>query len=865
MQDFIEIKGARVHNLKNVDLKIPKNKLICFNGPSGSGKTSLAFHTLYTESKRRFLNSFPTYMKFFSDKPAPVDVDSIVPVLPVFGLPQVNPIIGTRSTVSDIMHLTELLQNHFYHYSNEYCPVHKEEYSLRTFEDYLESYVRADDAIYYLFIERDDFIESFAKRPFPTRSLKSKRVKSVGDFNSDDQFWEIARFKKKGLGKLEEKVKEFIDKGMRIFFFSDNEKKVHELDFKKGLYICKHKGCSYQSVGKVSMLNFSPYNAIGACSSCGGFGEILEYDENKLVDRNKSVEDDGVILLTYKRFSGQKEKLMAELKKKKISLKKPIGDLGENFWEILYNGLGKYHGFNAYFKYLEGRRYKMNVRIFIRNIQKAVLCNHCGGTRLNTATQSFFIDENQEMTLHELMNTTVRELYTTMTAHEKSLLHKTKEAKKSFKKIISILKVANDIGLGHVSLKRKAKTVSAGEYQRLLLIKYLSYEGTDSLFVFDEPSLGLSQKEMKSLYKGFCELIKNNNTVIVIDHNDFFLEKADYCVELGPGAGHLGGEIIRAGADKSAYKKKKAMPLKPVVQYKSENHLTIKGIEVYNKSFGNFKMKQWGLTHVLGASGSGKSAVVVNTLAAYLEYQRSGKKLDLENGKFSSISGVPDYSDVIIIDANLNRYTSRSTVGSMTGLFPVIRKHFAKTSQAKAIGITESHLSYHSALGQCPKCEGKGHLVIEMQFLEDVILECEDCHGKKLKSIYADLSDGKFTVHEAFSKPVAEVLEEIKLTPKFQKVFEYLKLLNLDYLSLNRQVNSLSGGEKQRIYLLSKLQKKLENSFIVFENISFGLSHVELEKMCSFLKELVKNNNKIIIIDQNPIFSKIANEKLVFE
>lgn len=866
MNKIIKIRGARVNNLKNIDLDLPINKLICFSGPSGSGKSSIAFHTLYTESKRRFLNSFPTYLKFFSDRPAPVDVDIIEPVLPVFGLPQINPVVGTRSTVSDIMHATELLQNVYFHHSKELCPDHLEEFQKYLFTDSLKESVTnlIDDEVYYLFIKAEEFVEFFSNRPFPSRSFKSRRTRKVSDFDKEHEFWEVLRFKGKGLDKVDAKVKEYLEKGLTLTLFSESLKKLVDIKYRAGEYQCPADSCQNKKTRNLSMMHFSPYNALGACSECGGFGENLDYDEQKLVDRNKTIAEGGVSFLNYKRFAGQLDNLLSAVKKEKISTKTKIDDLDDKFWTILYEGSGDFPGLNAFFKYLEKRRYKMNVRIFLRNIQKEVPCTNCYGTRLNTHVKQFFIEKN-EKSLDEIMNMNVGESLNYLGEFSKSI-KANKEFKKSLTKLISILKTAESIGLGHLNLLRKAKTISAGEYQRLLLLKYLSYEGTGALFVFDEPSLGLSLKECKALYKSFEKVLEQKNTIIIVEHNEFFKKGSDYLVEIGPGSGHEGGEVLYAGETKKYKFPKSNIKLTPnKITLSKREWIKVSSPKIHAKTFSDFKLPFGEVIHVNGGSGSGKTACLVNVMGNELTYRTSGKYLNIKRGELGDLNYPETLSETIIVDANLNRYTSRSTVGSMTDLFKVIRRHFLSTPMAKSMGLKDGHFSYNSDLGQCPKCEGKGAVTVEMQFLEDIVLTCEDCNGKRLKGIYADISDGRMTVHEAYSKPILEVLEHVKLTPKYQRIFEQIKKLNLGYLSLNRLITTLSGGEKQRIYLLNKLQKNIENAVIIFENISFGLSERELIQMCEFLQALSLKNNTIIVIDQHLIFKEVASYKLNFD
>ena len=510
--------------------------------------------------------------------------------------------------------------------------------------------------------------------------------------------------------------------------------------------------------------------------------------------------------------------------------------------------------------YLERKKYKMNVRIFIRNLQKSIPCLVCGGSRLSAEINQFFLGKDHSITLKSLFDNTIDKIQQNLN----KIQYKDKNAKKSFEKILGLLKIASSIGLGHLSLDRKAKTLSAGEYQRLLLLKYLTYDGTGALFIFDEPSLGLSQTELKYLNKAFQYLISRGNTIVLVEHNRYLAESSDYIIQMGPGAGSHGGKVIFQGKSDKYNWPIESLDLKEAKLNKIEK-IKLKSPTIYGKKIQDLEIVKAGINWISGPSGTGKTGAIVNTLAAHIHYQIYGEHMNVSRGHFKSIEGVLDFDDVIIVDANLNRYTSRSTVGSMTGLFPVVRKHFASLAISKSMGLVDGNFSFNSQLGACPKCEGKGVNIVEMQFLEDIVLTCEDCQGKKLKPIYANISDGTMTVHEAFTSPLHKVLSEIKLTPKFKRVENYLKLLNLDYLSLDRQINSLSGGERQRIFLLSKLQKKIENSFLVFENISFGLSLRELHAQCELMQNLAADNNTIVIIDQSDDFAKISNNSIKFQ
>ncbi len=860
--NVIEIRGARVHNLKNVDLDIPLRKLVCFGGPSGSGKTSLAFHTLLTESKRRFLNSFPNSVKFFIERPAAVDVDRIFPVLPVFGLPQINPVMGSRAVVSDVMRLTDTLQNLYFSFSKELCPTHECELETRSVSSQIKDQVpHAAEGVYYILISPPEFQRIFGEDFLPTRSYSHKR-KTVEAFIPEDDLWEVMRFKWESLGTLDKKWAELkLDKfHLNYLIFGSKIKKPSPLSFHFEK-VCPH--CDFESRPATTVSAFSPYSALGACPKCNGYGANLIYDEKKTIDRDLSIQEGGLKLLNYAPFQDSYEELLKLLKKKKIPLDTPIKKLPKDFFELLEEGQGAYPGYGELKKYLESKKYKPSVRIYIRHMQREEPCLVCHSSRLNSAIHHYKMNfKGKNWGLEEVMGLTVDEALPLFELNKKDA---TSHERRLFNDITENLKMAREMGLNHLSLLRKAKTLSAGEYQRLLLIKYLSFKGTDSLFVLDEPSIGLADKELEKLIEGLRLIIAQGNTVILIDHSETMQKASDHLIVMGPGSGKKGGEILFEGVPQSYFKVKESVvwdQKKPGL--KNPEFIQVVEPEIYGKSYPDFKIPTREMTWVTGNSGTGKTANLIKVMANSMHKKIHGDWLEEEKFQVKSVKTPHSFEDVIVISSDLNRFTSRSTVGTVTELSTMIRRHFLKLPIAKSMDLKEGHLSSNSELGMCPRCEGKGYLTIEMQYLEDIILECEDCKGLKIKPLYANISDGQMTVAEAYNLPLSQVLERIMLTPKFRRVWDYLKILNLDYLSLDRSLNSLSGGEKQRIYLLSKLLKNIENSLLIFENISFGLSERELKLMGTFLKDLLPLNNTVIIIDSSSCFKNLATWKMEF-
>lgn len=862
-QEFIEIRGAKVHNLKNVDLNIPLRKLVCFAGPSGSGKTSLAFHTLLTESKRRFVNSFPNSMKFFTERPAAVDVDQIFPVLPVFGLPQINPVVGSRSVVADVMRLTDSLQNVFFSFAKELCPTHGCDLEVRSIADQLRAQAPKNaDGVYYILLGPNEFQRVNGEDFLPPRSYSLKR-KTVEPFSADDELWEILRFKWDNLATLEKRWKELkLDQYRIDFYLWGNQLKKPQLlnfHFEK---VCPH--CDFESKPAVTVSAFSPYSALGACPSCNGYGANLIYDDKKILDRDLTIQEGGLKLLNYGPFQDAYEQLLKLLKKKKIPIDTPIKKLPKDFFTLLEEGEGAYPGYRDLKLYLESKKYKPSVRIYIRHLQREEPCLICHSTRLNQKIHHYKLSlRGENWGLPEVMELTVEEAYP-LFSHSRPLA--TAHEKRLFDDISEKLKLAMEMGLNHLSLLRKAKTLSAGEYQRLLLIKYLSFKGTDSLFVLDEPSVGLAEKELSKLIEGLRQIIDQGNTVILIDHSEQIQKAADHLIVMGPGSGKKGGEILYQGSSLKYFKDKEEVIWdKKKINNKYPEFIEVKGPEIYGKSYSDFKIPINEMTWVTGSSGTGKTSNLIRIMANTLYKKIYGEWLEEQDFQVKSVKSAVKFDDVLVISSDLNRFTSRSTVGTITELASVIRKHFLKLPVAKSMNLKEGHLSSNSELGMCPRCEGRGSIVIEMQYLEDIVLECEDCKGLKIKPLYANISDGAMTVAEAYNLPLGQVLERIALTPKFRRVWDYLKILNLDYLSLDRTLNSLSGGEKQRIYLLSKLLKNIQNSLVIFENISFGLSEKELKHLGQFLGDLIQLKNTIVIIDSSSCFQHLAGWKLHFD
>ncbi len=845
-QSYIHLNGVRVNNLKNLDLKIPIGKITCFAGPSGSGKTSLAFHTLLAESKRRLMNCYPNNLSFFSSKPSSVEVDRLSPVLPVFGLQQINPVKGARATVSDSLGMTHLIQSLFYQEAREYCPDHSVELkSCSLAEQFSKKIKLKDDDKIHFFISKKEFIEKVGRSILPPRSCDVDG--DIHAFDVQDPYFEILRIKGKSISKLDslgyevESLYYKIEKKTFKTFKPISSKTCPECDFEGQLYKSENF--------------FSPFNALGACSSCKGFGANLEITRKKLADFDKSINEGGILLFNLKRYETMESDFIKAAKKKKISINKTISELGENFWDLLYEGGSDWVGFNKIESYLNRKRYKPGVRVILRKLQVEVNCDDCEMVRIENKYFNYKISLSSVKDFH---NFSMDECLVEVNKIKGS----SNSSKLILKRIRTILETAIDIGLGHLLLLRKSKTLSAGEYQRIQLVKFLSFDGTGSLFVFDEPSIGLDETQQKKLIAGLKAIKDQGNTIVVVEHSEIIKKSADHLVLLGPGGGPLGGEITHVGK----YKPVKKFKTKKVKKIKTKDFFECKKVEVYNKLYSDFKVANSSFNLVRGPTGSGKSLILKNIFANELYKEIHSENLLNNPFDVSIIKKLPKSlpSDVLLIDANLTRFTGRSSVGSLTDLSNVVRKYYSNLEISKIMGLQTGHFSSNSKLGQCETCNGSGFELIEMPYLDDIKMRCDDCEGKGLKLEFAEITDGEQTIFEALASPMGLILDRIPLTPKFKSIYEYFKKLNLDYLSLDRKVGSLSGGEKQRIYLLSKLIGNKKNQVIILENLSFGLSGLEIHKVGQFIKDLSTLGSTVILLDHNKEFLFFADYEISF-
>ncbi|MGB0453541.1 MAG: ATP-binding cassette domain-containing protein [Bacteriovoracaceae bacterium] len=857
---YIEIKGARTNNLKDVNVKIPLGQITCIMGASGSGKTSLAHQTLYAESKRRFLNSLPNSFRFFSEKPAPSDVDSIFPILPVWSLPQNNPILSSRQNVLDLIEGTHSVLDLFSSCGEVHCPTHKVPLEKVGFGPQISRFLKkcpAKAKAIHVFVSKDAYAENFESGPIPTRSVKAKSSE-VQSFDSGDNYFELFRVRSTQAEKIEEKINELELKNVKSYLLKfDHGKSFSELIDSKS-YKCPH--CDYISESRFTPRSLlTPFNGLGACSSCKGYGTIYIYDRAKMIKEPwKTIREGAVTILQSAHFDYYEPIFKSEIQKIGLSIDVPFSDLPEKKWKFLYEGGGKFPGLNAFFDYLERKRYKKTIRIFTKRIQTEVLCPVCEGARITKENHSYGVRTTKENIFYK------DSLLLTISDAIKKFEEAKKEhnfKNKQFLKFMNSLKICENLGLGYLQFNRKVKSLTASEYQRLLLVKYFSFQGTGSLFILDEPSLGLRVEEQKKIYYYLERLKALGNTVLLVDHSEFLQSKVDYRIEMGPGAGIHGGEILYQGKNKDATKSTRAKKLSKK-SIKPAKALKFEKVHFWNKTCPDLSVPLGELTHISGPPGVGKTSLFIKTLAnAHAKLNQEEKVYDGDL-RYKKIHNLEKFKSVYTIDASALHSNSRSTVGTYLEISPVVRNYYANLFHSQKMGLEKGHFSPNSAKGRCSTCEGRGFLEAEMKYFESVRYTCPDCEGHKLNPLYANITDGKYKFKEIVKVPLSEIWDIIVTSPKFVIVKELLEKFHLDYLNLGRPLTSLSGGERQRLKLAKLFLKSHKESLFVIENLSFGLSSLELLSIGNYLRQLTEMDNTILVIDPNQKVSKFSHNSL---
>ena len=899
MIDKITIKGARQHNLKNIDIELPKNEFIVITGVSGSGKSSLAFDTIYSEGQRRYVESLSAYARQFIGQMNKPEVDSIEGLSPAISIEQKTTNRNPRSTVGTITEVYDYLRLLFAHIGIAHCPICHTAVEKQSVDEIVENIMsKFDEGSKIILLSpvvkdkkgthKNIFLNLFKKGFVRARvngevlyledeieldKNKKHNIEVVVDrlvLKKDDKDFEsrltqsIETAIELSNGKL------IVNDGKTDYLYSEN-------------YSCpNHEDVSIPELNPRLFSFNAPY---GACPECKGLGKKLEVDENKLIENpDLSIEDGGMYIpgaMARKGYSWEIFRAMA--KAAKIDLTKPVKDLTKKELDIIFYGYDEkfkfdytggefdFHGYKEYegaVKNLERRYYESFSEAQKEEIENRYMveriCKVCKGKRLKDEVLAVTVNDKNIMEICDMSIKNSLDFFMNLSLTEKQ----EKIAKEILKEIRERLTFMTNVGLDYLTLSRETKTLSGGESQRIRLATQIGSGLTGVLYVLDEPSIGLHQKDNDKLLATLNRLKELGNTLIVVEHDEDTMMQADKILDIGPGAGTFGGEIVAFGSPKEIMKNKnsvtgKFLSGKEEIEIPKKRRKWNKTLKLFGAKGNNLKnidveFPLGVMTVVTGVSGSGKSTLVNSTLYPILFNQlNKGKLYPLE---YDKIEGLEELEKVINIDQTPIGRTPRSNPATYTKLFDDIRDIFAETQDAKLHGFKKGRFSFNVKGGRCEACQGAGILKIEMNFLPDVYVECEVCKGKRYNKETLDVYYKGKNIYDVLEMSVLEAYDFFKNIPTLERKLKVLIDVGLDYIKLGQPATTLSGGEAQRIKLATELSKMSKgNTVYILDEPTTGLHFQDIKKLLEVLNRLLEKGNTVIIIEHNLDVIKTAD------
>lgn len=901
--DKISIRGARTHNLRNLNLTIPRNKLVVITGRSGSGKSSLAFDTLYAEGQRRYVESLSSYARQFlslMDKP---DVDSIEGLSPAISIEQKAASHNPRSTVGTVTEIHDYLRLMWARIGLAKCPDHGIVLKAQTVSQMVDTVLQMPEGSKIMILSpvvrgrkgeykqlfadlvKDGFIRARIDGELcdlsdpPDLALREKHnIDLVVDRIK------VRQDLKQRLADSFETALKYSD-GLAVACPMEDHKKEDEVLFSSH-YSCPI--CGY-SIPELEPRDFSFNNPHGSCPKCEGLGVMMILDEDKIVpDKNKSVFE-GAISGWDRQNPFFFRQLEAVASYFDIDLRKPYKDLTEKERKYLLYGTGKtaipmeivYSGgkksrssvepFEGVIPNFERRLHETEseyVKYYISKLMRPLPCPECHGTRLKKEYCNVFINGKS---LPEISNYSIRESYDFFD-NLKLSEQETSIAARILKEIKNRLGFLINVGLGYLTLSRSAETLSGGESQRIRLASQIGAGLTGVMYVLDEPSIGLHQRDNSKLLMTLKNLRNIGNTVIVVEHDEDTMRAADHIIDIGPGAGINGGKVVAEGTvedientkgsltgDYLAGRKKIEIPKKRVKAQKSKM-LTLKGCRGNNLKNVTASFPVGCFVVVTGVSGSGKSTLVNDTLVRVAERELNGVTANDDPAPYDSVSGLEHFDKIICIDQSPIGRTPRSNPATYVGLFSDIRDLFAKTPEARARGYTSGRFSFNVKGGRCEACQGDGTIKVSMNFLPDVYVKCEQCDGKRYnRETLEVLYKGK-TISDVLEMNVEQALEFFEAVPSIANKLKTLMQVGLSYITLGQSATTFSGGEAQRIKLSKELSKRATGKTLyVLDEPTTGLHFEDVKLLLEVLLKLRDQGNTVVVIEHNLDVIKTAD------
>jgi len=867
MEKHIVITNARVNNLKNIDIKIPRNKLVVITGISGSGKTSLAFDTIFAEGQRRYVESLSSYARQFLNRIDKPNVDFISGVSPSIAVDQKRNTKNPRSTVGSVTELYDYLKLLFSRIGETISPKSGEMVKKETEKDVISFLTKQKKNSKYIISFNQDIKPSFYNRELEvllqkgfTRILESSRVSYIEDIINKSPKKKIEVLLDRGRANpLDENTQfKIIDIVKKGFFEGKGKIQVKIDNDKKRSFsnLFEKDGIRFHE----PILNFFNNNSpFGACKNCSGFGNTLGIDKRLIIpNENLSVYGGAVAPWRTNKMSRWLNPLISNNNIFNFSIHKPYNKLSPKEIDILWNGKGVFKGIYKFFDYLSSKKHKIQYRVMASRYKGKTTCSECLGTGIRKEASYVKI---KNKSIQELLITPIEELL--LFFKELNLENKKKKVSSRIISELTLrLELVNQVGLGYLTLNRKSNTLSGGEFQRIKLTTALGSPLVGSLYVLDEPTIGLHPHDTFKLIKILKYLRDIGNSVLVVEHDADMINSSDYLIDIGPKAGLNGGEIMFQGRPKTL-KADSCLTgqfiKKTSIQLNKKPKKILKKIKINNARENNLKNLNISIplgvfVVVTGVSGSGKSTLVNNILYSNLA-KRFGRKSDII-GKCDSIEGDLNFiSNIEIVTQNSLGISSRSNPVTYTKTYDIIRKIFSDQKKAKNLNLKPSHFSFNVDGGRCSECLGEGVKKIEMQFMADIILVCDNCKGKRFNKTVLSIKYKNKNIFDVLNLTVDEAILFFDENNQIIKKLKSLKEVGLGYLKLGQQTSTLSGGEAQRLKLASFLDltksKKETNSLFILDEPTTGLHYYDIEKLLISIKKLVDSGNSVICIEHN--------------
>jgi excinuclease ABC subunit A len=883
----IHIKGARLHNLKNIDLKIPRNKLVVITGVSGSGKSTLAFDTLYAEGQRRYVESLSSYARQFLGRINKPEVDFIKGIPPAIAIEQKVNTRNPRSTVGTSTEIYDYLKLLYARVGKTISPVSGNEVKKHDVSDVVNFIMKHPEGTRILIMS-----------PFHTHRSR-KAEEEIGllfqqgftrlEYNNEilkiDSPETIIKLKENG-----RKLNIVIDRAI----VNSSEDEISRISdsvqtaFNEGHDICRIKiliadgsvieetfsrkfeldGIEFEEPS-VNMFSFN--NPVGACPKCEGYGKVIGIDEDLVVpNKNLSVYDDAVACWRGEKMSEWKHQLINNADKFNFPVHKPFYDLSEEQRELLWTGNKYFEGINAFFKHLEENSYKIQYRVMMARYRGKTTCPDCKGSRLKKEAGNVKINDTslQKLVLMPILE--LKQFFNTLKFNESDK----KVAQRLLKEINNRLDFLCDVGLGYLTLNRLSSTLSGGESQRINLATSLGSGLVGSLYILDEPSIGLHSRDTHRLIKVLNKLRDTGNTVIVVEHDEEIIRAADVVIDIGPLAGSHGGEIMFMGNQSQLKKDHKSLTAAylsgkekieiPRYRRKWNNFISLTGARENNLKNINVKIPLNAMTVVTGVSGSGKSSLVKQVLYPALAKRFGG--FGERTGKHDKINGdIHLLHEIEFVDQNPIGKSSRSNPVTYIKAYDEIRSLYASQQSAKISGLKPSHFSFNVDGGRCDECQGEGSIKVEMQFMADIQLVCESCGGKRFKEDILEVKYKERSIYDLLEMSVDDAIalfenEKGNTEKKIIKRLKPLQDVGLGYVHLGQSSSTLSGGESQRVKLASFIAKeKSEHTLFIFDEPTTGLHFYDIKTLLKSFNALLERNHTILIVEHNMEVIKTAD------